>query len=71
MVEMKCGCRFVWLKLDTWPRSTILGIPFIARRPGPRKGTCSIRDGGGPMELHIANPKKYLASKLLPKKYKT
>ena len=24
---------FSWLKLDTWPRSAILDLPFIARRP--------------------------------------
>ena len=33
MVETKRGCRFLWLKLDTWPRSAILDLPFIARRP--------------------------------------
>ena len=34
MVETKCGCLFLWLKLDTWPRSAILDLPFIAGRPG-------------------------------------
>ena len=34
MVETKCGCHFVWLKLDTWPHSAILDLPFIARHLG-------------------------------------
>ena len=34
MVETKCGFRFSWLKLDIWPRTAILDLPFIiARRP--------------------------------------
>ena len=29
MVETKCGCRFLWLKLDTWPRSAILDFRLL------------------------------------------
>ena len=33
MVETKCGCRFLCLKLDIWPRSAISYLPFSTRRP--------------------------------------
>ena len=33
MVEPKCGFRLFWLELDTWPRSAISDLLFIARRP--------------------------------------
>ena len=34
MAETKCGCCFFFLlKLDTGCCSTILDLPFIARRP--------------------------------------
>ena len=31
MVETKCGCRFLCLKLYKWPRSASLDLLFIAR----------------------------------------